>query len=565
MRSDETARFSLDRRQCLLGLGALTGMALTQSFAASRSTIDLQVATALDLSAGLKAGTWSARELGQYYLGRIETLNGPFERFDDNGALNAFIRTFPDLARAGWERADQARSYSDWSGVPVAMKDVFSVAGKPLTVGTPAHRSYRAPKDCGVWRKWSDAGAVLLGHTQAQRFVTGVETPQTANPWNPRLIVGGSSGGSGAAVAAGLVPIALGAETNGSLIYPALCCAVTTLKPSLGLVTLADSFPGWPSLDVPGPLARSAADCAWALATLAGVDPEDPVTAEQQGQSFAWPDLHRVTQPGDRPLQGLRFLVAPNESYRDRAATKALGSDATEELSDADPRIRKGFGDFLDSLAALGAEIVWAEIPEDLGINGLFNRKDARFGGQTARTILTTADDLTTALPAQQEWLAHATPEEWDIAIEWYGAKDRSLKSDEFLSKAALVNPQTLALARAEREKLRSGWEALLAQHRCDAHIYLEVGSSLPERKGLDDTPSPRLQRNGVRPNDLGWPVLGMPVSRVNGLDVPISAQIMARRWHDPQLLAWGIAWQQQHPEFVRLLPNGLANVPVTY
>lgn len=414
MRSNETARFSLDRRQCLLGLGALTGMALTQSFAASRSTIDLQVATALDLSAGLKAGTWSARELGQYYLGRIETLNGPFERFDDNGALNAFIRTFPDLARAGWERADQARSYSDWSGVPVAMKDVFSVAGKPLTVGTPAHRSYRAPKDCAVWRKWSDAGAVLLGHTQAQRFVSGVETPQTANPWNPRLIVGGSSGGSGAAVAAGLVPI------------------------------------------------------------------------------------------------------------------------------------------------ALGAEIVWAEIPEELGISGLFSREDARFGGHSARTILTMADDLTTAMPGQQEWLAHATPEEWDIAIEWYEAKDRSLKSDEFLSKAALVNPQTLALARAEREKLRAGWEALLAQHRCDAHIYLEVGSSLPERKGLDDTPSPRLQRDGVRPNDLGWPVLGMPVSRVNGLDVPISAQIMARRWHDPQLLAWGMAWQQQHPEFVRLLPNGL-------
>jgi len=121
IRSDETAGFLLDRRQRLLGLGALTGMALTQGFAASRSTIDLQVATALDLSAGLKAGTWSARELGRYYLGRIETLNGPFERFDDNGALNAFIRTYPDLARAAWERADEARSNSDWPGVPVPL------------------------------------------------------------------------------------------------------------------------------------------------------------------------------------------------------------------------------------------------------------------------------------------------------------------------------------------------------------------------------------------------------------------------------------------------------------
>lgn len=289
MRFDESASFSLDRRQCLLGLGALTGMALAQGRAAFGSTIDLQVATALDLSAGLNAGTWSARELAQHYLGRIEALNGPFERFDDNGALNAFIRTFPDLARLGWERADHARPYADWSGVPVALKDVYSVQGKPLTVGTPAHRSYRAPKDCTLWRKWSDAGAVLLGHTQAQRFISGLETPQTANPWTPRLIVGGSSGGSAAAVAAGLVPIALGGETNGSLICPALCCAVTTLKPSLGLLSLAGSFPGCQSLDVGGPLARSAADCAWALATLAGVDSEDPMTAEQQGSRSPGP------------------------------------------------------------------------------------------------------------------------------------------------------------------------------------------------------------------------------------------------------------------------------------
>lgn len=555
MRFDESARFFLDRRQCLLGLGALTGMALAQGRAAFGSAIDLQVATARDLSAALKAGTWSARELAQHYLGRIDAQNGPFERFDDNGALNAFIRTFPDLARLGWERADHMRLYSDWSGVPVALKDVYSVAGKPLTVGTPAHRSYRAPKDCTLWRKWSDAGAVLLGHTQAQRFITGLETPQTANPWNPRLIVGGSSGGSAAAVAAGLVPIALGGETNGSLIYPALCCAVTTLKPSLGLLSLAGSFPGWPSLDVGGPLARSAADCAWALATLAGVDSEDPMTAEQQGQSIVWPDLHRVTQPGYRPLQGLRLLLAPNERYQD--ATRKSGSDAPEELSDADPRIRRGFGDFIGSLTSLGAEIVSAEIPMELGMRGLFDRKEARFGGHSARTLLATADDLTVALPGQQRWLTHATPEEWDIAIKWYEAKDRSLKSEELLSKAALVNPQNLALARAEREKLRRGWEALLARHRCDAHVYLEVGSSLPERKGLEDTPSPRLCRNGVRPNDLGWPVLGMPVSRVEGLDVPISAQIMARRWHDPRLLAWGIAWQQQHPEFVRLVPKG--------
>src|SRR5687768_5212864 len=162
---------SLDRRRCLIGLGAVAAAALLPARAASgKGTSDLRVATALELAAGLRAGLWSARELAQHYLARIEALNGPFERFDDNGALNAFIRTYPDLARRSWERADRARTYTGWSGVPLALKDIFAVEGKPVTAGTPAHRSYRPGKDCTSWRRWAEAGAVLLGHTQAQRF-----------------------------------------------------------------------------------------------------------------------------------------------------------------------------------------------------------------------------------------------------------------------------------------------------------------------------------------------------------------------------------------------------------
>lgn len=546
------------RRQCLAGIGALALVALTRTRAAQRgAAVDLRVATALDLSAGLRAGQWSARELAEHYLRRIDALNGEFGRFDDNGALNAFIRTYPDLARRGWERADRARAYAGWSGIPVALKDVFAVEARPVTVGTPAFRSYRAPRDCTLWRQWSREGAVLLGHTQAQRFISGVTTPQTANPWNPRLIVGGSSGGSAAAVAAGLIPVALGGETAGSLIYPALCCAVTTLKPSLGLLSLAGVYPGAKSLDVAGPLARSAADCAWVMATLAGADPEDSVTAEQPGQALDWPEFAAPAPAGDRPLRGLRFLVSTNERYVDRS--RSSGPDDPGAFVDVDLRVRRGFESFLRSLTALGAEIVPAEVPYALGQGGIFDRKEARFGDRSARTLLSAADAMSASLPARYRWLEHATEAEWEIAVKWYRGSGRSLESEELRASAALLNPETLQMAAAARDELRSAWGALLDRHRCDAHVYLEVGSPLSERKDLENTPLPAARRYGVRPNDLGWPVLGLPVSRVDGLDVPVSAQIMGRRWHDHRLLAWGLAWQQQHPEFVRLAPPRLS------
>ena len=558
-RHDGAMAFS--RRDCLTGLGALAALALVPagSRAARGGPVsDLRGATALDLTAGLRARQWSARELAQHYLRRIEALNGPMGRFDANGALNAFIRLYPDLARRAWERADKVRAHSGWSGIPVALKDVFAVEGRPVTVGTPAFQSYRAPKDSTLWNRWSAAGAVLLGHTQSQRFISGITTPQTANPWNPKLIVGGSSGGSAAAVAAGLVPVALGTETQGSLIYPALCCGVTTLKPSHGLLSLAGVFPGAPSFDVGGPIARSAADCAWVMATLAGIDPEDAATAEQAGQSLQWPQFSALATAavpataGERSLSGVRFLVSTNERYADGSGSATANSPS---FVDVEPRIRQGFESFLRSLEALGAEIVSVEISTELGRYGAFRQPDARLGDRSARRLLGVADTTTASLPAAYRWLEQASESEWATAVQWYEGSGRNLESEELKADRAWVTAQTLHKARLVQEALRARWEGLLEKHRCDAHIYLEVGSPIPQRRGLEDTPMPRARRTGVIATDLGWPVLSLPVSAVEGLEIPVSAQLMARRWHDHRLLAWGMAWQQRHPEFVRRVP----------
>lgn len=534
-RRDRTRTIAITRRQCLAACATLAASRFAIGGTSSRSD-DLRRATALDLAAGLRAGRWSAREVVDHYLRRIDAINGELGRFDANGALNAFIRVYAQQAIEAAVSADRLRHSTDWSGIPVALKDVFSVANLPVSVGTPAFQSYRAPRDCMLWKIWKEQGAVLVGHTQAQRFISGLTTPQTANPWNPRLIAGGSSGGSAAAVAAGLVPVALGTESAGSLIFPAACCAVTTLKPSHGLLSLEGVYPGLSSFDVAGPMARSAADCAWTVATLAGAE------------RLQWPDYRAHEAPDRRALRGLRFLVSTNERYTDPA-------DRSQTPVHVDARIRRCFERFLTSLEDLGATVIAAEIPETLGPSSRFvSAKDERLGQRPPRTFLAMTDFVRNSIPTQYQWLANASKAERDIAVHWYGGSSERLESDQMLALVALATPETLGICTAARDELRADWERLFDQHRCDAHIYLEIGSPLSLRKGLEDTPEPRVSRRGVEPNDLGWPVLSLPVAS-DGLEVPVSVQLLARPWHDARLLSWGMTWQRSHPEVVRRLP----------
>jgi Asp-tRNA(Asn)/Glu-tRNA(Gln) amidotransferase A subunit family amidase len=520
------------RRSCLKGLASVAASIgpLSGRVRAAEAKSDPAFVSAMELAAGLRAGLWDARDVADSLLRRIERLNGPFESFSDNGELNAFIRIFREQALADAALGGRNSPTRPWAGVPVALKDIFDVRSLPATGGTPAFRAYRASEDCAVWKRWRDAGAVLLGQTQSQRFLTGLTTPQTANPWNRRLIAGGSSGGSAAAVAAGLVPIALGSETDGSLIYPAACCGVTTLKPSHGLLSLEGVYPGLPSFDVVGPIARTAADCAWFMSTMASADSARSPPAKSR-----------------LPLRGLRFLVATDERYSN-LRTHAPGS--------VDARIREAFDGFLEALERLGARIVQAPIPRDIGRYGAFRtEKDARMGDMSAFEVIMTRDEVTGHYPGLHRRLEGATGSDRAAVVRFYDGRDNRLESDEFLERARRASPQAVELARASREDLRRSWEGLLLSHECDAHVYLEIGSPLPARKGLEDTPPPDASREGVVPCDLGWPVLSLPIGKPAGLDAPVSVQLMARRWQDERLLAWGMEWQSHHPETVLTPP----------
>jgi aspartyl-tRNA(Asn)/glutamyl-tRNA(Gln) amidotransferase subunit A len=222
-------------------------------------------------AAGVAEGAWSSTDLVGGALAAI--------RERDPG-LGAFVAVLEGeaLAEAATRDRDRARGRlrGPLHGVPVAVKDLFDVAGAVTAAGSPKLAANTAWDDAVAVARLRAAGAVIVGKTRTHEFAYGVQTPGTANPWDRARIPGGSSGGSAVAVAAGLVPAALGTDTAGSIRIPAACCGVVGLKPTYGRVPAEGVWPLSWSCDHVGPIARDAADTALAFAALTG-RPVDPV------------------------------------------------------------------------------------------------------------------------------------------------------------------------------------------------------------------------------------------------------------------------------------------------
>ena len=204
-------------------------------------------------------------------------------------SINAFITIEADAALAVAAASDARRSagrpLGPLDGVPMAHKDMFDRAGKITTGGSPILAERRAETDSAVAERLAAAGTIWLGGLNLAEFAaspTGINVHYGAvrNPRNHAYISGGSSSGSGAAVAAGIAAAALGSDTGGSIRLPASICGVTGLKPSYGRVSRFGVMPRAPSMDTVGPLARSALDCALLLASVAGPDPRDPTALD---------------------------------------------------------------------------------------------------------------------------------------------------------------------------------------------------------------------------------------------------------------------------------------------
>ena len=212
------------------------------------------------------AGVPSSVELVEEALGRIEAIDG---------RLGAFVTVLAGQARdeAAMRDAETAAGQvrGPLHGRPVAVKDLVDVAGVVTAAGSPKLAGHRAATDAEVVGRLRDAGMVIVGKTRTHEFAYGVRTPGTVNPWDEARIAGGSSGGSAAAVAAGLVDYAVGTDTAGSIRIPSACCGVVGLKPTYGTVPATGVFPLSWSCDHVGPIASGVAEAALLLEALSGV------------------------------------------------------------------------------------------------------------------------------------------------------------------------------------------------------------------------------------------------------------------------------------------------------
>jgi aspartyl-tRNA(Asn)/glutamyl-tRNA(Gln) amidotransferase subunit A len=291
------------------------------------------------------------RMLGMHYrkreLSPVEVTRTLLERIAQlDPVLHAFVTLTADRALADARAAEEALRRGDERlllGIPVAHKDIYCTQGIRTTGGSALLADWSPTDDATCVRRWQEAGTVLLGKLITHEFAFGIQMPghrfqPARNPWNLEHIPGGSSSGSGAALAAGLVMGATGSDTGGSIRGPASFCGIVGLKPTYGRVSRAGVLSLSWTLDHTGPMARTVEDCAYLLQALAGHDPADPASSRAPVDDYL--------APLGRDLRGLR-----------------IGVPRTYFFDGIDLEVTQAFDVALTTLRGLGAEVRDVTIP----------------------------------------------------------------------------------------------------------------------------------------------------------------------------------------------------------
>jgi aspartyl-tRNA(Asn)/glutamyl-tRNA(Gln) amidotransferase subunit A len=293
----------------------------------------------------------SIRELGAKYrkreLSPVEVTKALLARIEKlDGGLHAFVTLTPERALADAKAAEEALKRGDTRpllGVPIGHKDIYLTRGIRTTGGSALFADYVPDGQSTVVTKWAEAGTVMMGKLITHEFAFGLQFPghkfpAARNPWNVDHIPGGSSSGTGAALAAGFVHGATGSDTGGSIRGPAAFCGLAGIKPTYGRASRAGVMTLSWTLDHTGPLARSVEDCAYLLQAMAGHDPLDPASSTRPVDDYVGALEGNV--------KGLRIGVPRNYFFMD-----------------VDPEIKQAFEDALGVLRKLGAEVRDLTIP----------------------------------------------------------------------------------------------------------------------------------------------------------------------------------------------------------
>ena len=322
------------------------------------------------LADALAARSVSAEELAREYLARIEQA----------AALNAFIHVDAERTLAQARAADERRARGEaapLTGVPVAHKDVFVTRGWRATAGSKMLANYESPFDATVVERMAAAGMVTLGKTNMDEFAMGSSNENShfgpvRNPWDTSRVPGGSSGGSAAAVAAGLAPAATGTDTGGSIRQPASFSGITGIKPTYGRVSRYGMIAFASSLDQAGPMAHSAEDCALLLNAMAGFDPRDStsITPAQGGVDEDYTRLlgqPRAGASAERPPQDFHAqMLAPRQGTTAGKPLQGLRIGLPKEYfgkglsADVEQAVRAALAEY----EKLGATLVEVSLPK---------------------------------------------------------------------------------------------------------------------------------------------------------------------------------------------------------
>ncbi len=296
--------------------------------------------TAIELRDRIAAGQISSVEATRAILERIDRLNP---------ALGAYLSSFPDRALEAAQEVDRkiaaGQPAGALAGVPLAVKDVLCTSFGTTTCGSRILQNFHSPYDATVVRKLVEADAVIVGKTNMDEFAMGSSTEnsglgKTVNPWDPARVPGGSSGGSAAAMAARMCVAALGSDTGGSIRQPASFCGVVGLKPTYGRVSRYGLVAYGSSLDQIGPVTSTVADAALLLNVIAGHDPADSTSVDEQ-MAPVTNYLERLNEP----VEGLKIGLASAFS------------------AGAEPAVQKAVDEAVDGYRRAGAEVVEVDMP----------------------------------------------------------------------------------------------------------------------------------------------------------------------------------------------------------
>jgi amidase len=510
------------RRRDFLHASVVAGAGAVGARASSEDRpFELAEATIGDLQRAMERGERSSRSIVDAYLERIEALDrsGP--------SLGAIIETNPD-ARSIAESLDEERrargARGPLHGIPVLLKDNVDTAdSNTTTAGSLALEGSRPARDSHVAERLRAAGAVLLGKANMSEWANfrssrsssgwSARGGQCRNPYALDRSPSGSSSGSGVAVSANLCAVAVGTETDGSIISPSANCGIVGIKPTLGLVSRAGIIPIAHSQDTAGPMARTVADAAALLAAMAGPDPRDAVTTA--ARKHVPPRLAEALDP--KGLAGARIGVIRSSVPRHEGVGRELGKA-------------------LDAMRALGATIVDpADLPAARGLDAaelevlLFEFKadlNAYFASLGPKAPIKSIKDLIAFNEKHR-----------DREMPYFG--------QEYLVMAAAKGPLTdpayrRALATSKRLAGPAGIDAALKKHRVDALVTPSNGPSwLVDYVNGDSYTGGNTTPAAVS----GYPSITVPMGFVGGL--PVGLSFLGPAWSEARLVRYAYAFEQ--------------------